>query len=80
MILFGASVQMAGLYTMGGLGTASNPSHGIKSGIISTMVIFSFGYSFGWAPMAHTLSAEIPSAKLRDMTYRSASVLNIATQ
>lgn len=80
MILCGACVQVAALMTMGGLGTAVNPGYAIKSGIVATMVIFTFGYSFGWAPAAHIISAEIPNNRARDMTYRSASVLNIATQ
>lgn len=44
------------------------------------MVIFNHGYSLGWAPVMHILSAEIPNTRCRDMTYRCASVLNIATQ
>lgn len=80
MILTGASVQLAALMTMGGLGTVKNPWHGIKSGIVSTMVIFNFGYSFGWAPAAHIISAEIPNNRARDMTYRTASVINISIQ
>lgn len=80
MILCGTCVQVAALMTMGGLGTAANPGHAIKSGIVATMVIFNFGYSFGWAPAAHILSAEIPNTRARDMTYRTASVLNISVQ
>jgi len=79
MIHFGSVVQIAALMTMGALGTVT-PTFGIKSGIIATMVIFNFGYSFGWAPTSHTLSAEVPNMRARDMTYRTASVLNIATQ
>lgn len=79
-MLLGASVQVSALMTMGGLGTISNPSNEIKAGIVSMMVIFTFGYAVGWAPTAHILSAEIPALTVRDMTYRSASVLNIATQ
>ncbi|CZS79582.1 unnamed protein product [Fusarium graminearum] len=79
-VLLGASVQVSALMTMGGLGTISNPSNEIKAGIVSMMVIFTFGYAVGWAPTAHILSAEIPALTVRDMTYRSASVLNIATQ
>ncbi|GAM36936.1 hypothetical protein TCE0_022r06424 [Talaromyces pinophilus] len=71
---------MASCLTMGGLGTAANPSDNIKAGIIAMMVVFTFGYSIGWAPTAHILSAEIPSTSMRDMTYRTASVLNIAVQ
>ncbi|KEF58701.1 uncharacterized protein A1O9_06627 [Exophiala aquamarina CBS 119918] len=80
MILAGTCVQVAALMTMGGLGTASHPGFKIKSGIVATMVVFNFGYSFGWAPAAHILSAEVPNTRARDMTYRTASVLNIATQ
>jgi SP family sugar:H+ symporter-like MFS transporter len=79
MILTGASIQVAALMTMGGLGTAS-PTYGIKSGIIAMMVVFNHGYSLGWAPVMHILSAEIPSTRCRDVTYRFASVLNIITQ
>lgn len=78
--MFGAIIQMAACLTMGGLGTAANPSDSIKAGIIAMMVVFTFGYSIGWAPTAHILSAEIPSTSMRDMTYRTASVLNIAVQ
>lgn len=78
--MFGAAIQMASCLTMGGLGTAANPSDSIKAGIIAMMVVFTFGYSIGWAPTAHILSAEIPSTSMRDMTYRTASVLNTAVQ
>jgi MFS transporter, SP family, sugar:H+ symporter len=66
--------------TMGGLGTISDPSNGVAAGIISMMVIFIHGYSLGWAPGCHLISSEIPNLRVRDMTYRTASVLNIATQ
>ena len=66
--------------TMGGLGTIVGPSDQVKAGIVAMMVVTTFGYSLGWAPTAHILSAEIPSTTHRDMTYRTASVLNIATQ
>ncbi|TPX12979.1 uncharacterized protein E0L32_006624 [Thyridium curvatum] len=79
-LLVGASIQAAAMMTMGGLGTASNITGGMKIGIVSMMVVSSFGYSLGWAPTAHILSAEIPSTRCRDMTYRTASVLNVATQ
>lgn len=79
-LLVGASIQAAAMMTMGGLGTASNITGGMKIGIVSMMVVTSFGYSLGWAPTAHILSAEIPSTRCRDMTYRTASVLNVATQ
>ncbi|KXJ90387.1 general substrate transporter [Microdochium bolleyi] len=80
MIHVGATIQLIAVMTMGGLGTVTPATFGTKTGIIATMVIFSFGYSFGWAPTSHTLSAEVPSTRARDMTYRTASVINIAIQ
>ncbi|KAH8883692.1 general substrate transporter [Thozetella sp. PMI_491] len=79
-VLFGACVQAAATITMGGLGTAANQTSDIKAGIVAMMVVFTFGYSIGWAPTAHIISAEIPSTRMRDMTYRTASVLNISVQ
>ncbi|KAH6664752.1 general substrate transporter [Plectosphaerella plurivora] len=79
-VFVGASVQTAALMTMGGIGTATVLTHSLKSGIIAMMVVFTFGYSLGWAPTSHILSPEIPNTKARDMTYRTASVLNIAVQ
>lgn len=80
MILTGATIQVAALMTMDGLGTAAQQTFAIKSGIVAMMVIFNHGYSLGWALVMHILSAEIPNTRYRDMTYRFASVLNIATQ
>ncbi|KEF58109.1 uncharacterized protein A1O9_06032 [Exophiala aquamarina CBS 119918] len=80
LLLVGGTVQSAALMTMGGLGTVNDPSRGIKSGIIAMQVIFVTGYFIGWASIVHTLSAELPSSKLRDLTYRTASVVNVITQ
>ncbi|KAH7035807.1 general substrate transporter [Microdochium trichocladiopsis] len=80
MIHIGATIQVIAVMTMGALGTVTPSTFAIKTGIITTMVIFSFGYSFGWAPTSHTLSAEVPSTRARDMTYRTASVINISIQ
>lgn len=80
LLLMGGTVQSAALMTMGGLGTVNDPSRSIKSGIIAMQVIFVTGYFIGWASIVHTLSAELPSSKLRDMTYRTASVVNVTTQ
>ncbi|KAF9874435.1 vegetative cell wall protein gp1 [Colletotrichum karsti] len=80
VIFFGGSIQMAGLFAMGGLGLTSNPSVPVKSAIVAMMVVMTAGFTLGWAPTSHVLSAEIPSMRLRDITYRTASVFNIAMQ
>lgn len=80
MTLIGANIQAWALMTMGGLGTAAQQTFAIKSEVVAMMVIFNHSYTLGWAPVMHILSARIPNARCRDMTYGCASVLHIATQ
>lgn len=65
---------------MGGLGLTQNPSVPVKSAIVAMMIVMTTGFTLGWAPTSHVLSAEIPSMRLRDITYRTASVVNIIMQ
>lgn len=76
----GAVIQCGGLFTMGGLGTRSNPTRAVKSGIVAMVSIFQVGFCLGWAPLSHVVAAEIPTQRLRDMTYALGSVFNIAIQ
>lgn len=80
MLFIGSIIQCAALLTMGGLGTVNGQNNAIKSGVVAMMVIFVSGYYVGWASIVHTLSAELPSTRLRDITYRVASIFNICTQ
>lgn len=80
LLLIGASIQCAALMIMGSLGTVKNPSHAVLSGVVAMMIIFLIGFYVGWASIVHTLSAELPSSGLRDITYRTASIINIITQ
>lgn len=81
MLFLGGSIQIASLFVMGGLGASSpDPSDSFKLGIVCMLTIFGFGFCAGWAPVSHILSAEIPSTRLRDMTYRTASAVNIIIQ
>ncbi|KAF6834706.1 vegetative cell wall protein gp1 [Colletotrichum plurivorum] len=80
VIFFGGSIQTAGLFAMGGLGLAPDPSVPVKSAIVAMMIVMTMGFTLGWAPTSHVLSAEIPSIRLRDVTYRTASVVNIVMQ
>lgn len=48
---------------MGGLGTVAVLSHSYKVGI-SAMLTVSYGsFCFGWAPIYHILTGEIPSSR-----------------
>lgn len=80
MLFFGGAIQVAALYTMAGLGTPKEVTPGMQQGIIAMLAIFGFGFSSGWAPVSHILTAEIPSSRLRDKTYRTASAVNIIIQ
>ena len=42
--------------------------------------IFGVGFSLGWAPLSHVVTAEVPTSRLRDQTYATASVFNIVIQ
>lgn len=79
MLVSGGIVQAAALMTMGGLGTVSNASYEVRSAIVVMMVLYGTSFTFGWAPLVHTLSTELPSARLRDVTYRCGALVNVAT-
>lgn len=66
--------------TMGGLGTVTDPSFSIRTGIVTMVTIFGVGFQLGWAPLSHVVAAEIPTNRLRDLTYALGSVFNIAIQ
>lgn len=65
---------------MGGLGTPKTVTPQKKSGIVAVLTIFNVGFYVGWAPVSHIISAEVPTSRLRDMTYRLASAVNIFCQ
>ncbi|RSL96403.1 hypothetical protein CEP52_011509 [Fusarium oligoseptatum] len=80
LLVAGALIQTASLMTMGGLGTVENPSQSVRTGIVVTVTLFTFGFSLGWAPLSHVVAAEIPTTGLRDLTYALGSVFNIVIQ
>lgn len=65
---------------MGGLGTVKNPDFQIRTGIATMVTIFGVGFQLGWAPLSHVVAAEIPTTRLRDMTYAFGAIFNIAIQ
>lgn len=80
LMLAGAVVQLGALMTMGGLGTVSDPSLAIMSGITAMVTVFGVGFQLGWAPLSHVVAAEIPTTRLRDATYAFGAIFNIAIQ
>lgn len=78
--MIGGSVQAVALFAMGIIGVVVPMSTAKNSAIVAMMILFIVGWTMGWSPNSHTLSAEIPNQRLRDMSYRTASVVNILMQ
>ncbi|KAH7141279.1 hypothetical protein B0J13DRAFT_503559 [Dactylonectria estremocensis] len=78
LLLCGSFVQASALLIMGGLGMIEKTTISVKSGIIATMMIFAAGYTAAWGQLSHTITAELPSAEVRDMTYATGSLLAIS--
>ncbi|KAI9732081.1 MAG: hypothetical protein M1834_004177 [Cirrosporium novae-zelandiae] len=79
LLLAGSIVQIAGLFTMGGLGTPETITPEMKSGIVACLIVFAFGFSLGWAPLTYVVASEVPALRLRDMSQRTAGMVNIVT-
>lgn len=77
LLLAGAVTQLAALITMGSLGTVANPSVQIKTGIVSTLTIFGFGFGLGWAPLTFVVTTELPALRLRDQSQRVVGLVNV---
>lgn len=51
------------MFVMGSLGTISEPNKGIKIGITAMLSLNYYAFVFGWAPIYHIISAEIPNSR-----------------
>jgi len=76
----GAALQTAVLFTMGSLGTVTPQTQATGTGIVAMLTIFGAGFQLGWAPLSHVVAAEIPTTRLRDVTYALGSLFNIVIQ
>lgn len=66
LLLIGSAVQSITMFVMGGLGTLDAPSKGIKIGITAMLSLNYYGFVFGWAPIYHIISGEIPNSRKCD--------------
>ncbi|RSL74164.1 hypothetical protein CEP53_000500 [Fusarium sp. AF-6] len=80
LLMIGGSIQAVALMAMGIIGTVVPASNAKNSAIVAMMIIFVVGWTCGWSPNSHILSAEIPNQRLRDMSYRAGSVVNVTMQ
>lgn len=77
VLIFSAFLQTAALLTMGGLGTSDSSITAAKSGIVAMLLLYDFGWSFGFAPLAYVVAAELPSPYLREYTLRVAYTVKL---
>lgn len=75
-----STMQTAALITMGALGTTDSSNVSAKQGIVVMLVIYSFSWSLGWAPLVYVLGAELPSSPLREMTLQIAYFVKLITE
>ena len=73
-------LQTVSLMTMGGLGTADSSNLDAKKGIVAMLLLFSFSWSLGWAPLVYVIGAELPSSPLREMTLQIAYTVKLITE
>lgn len=70
MIFISSLLQIVSLMTMGALGVQGDPPAPVREGIVSMVLVFSFGYSVGWAPLTYLIGTEVPSPQKREYTLR----------
>ncbi|KAJ5653887.1 hypothetical protein N7490_000890 [Penicillium lividum] len=75
-----SGLQTVALMTMGGLGTADSSNVDAKKGIVAMLLLFSFSWSLGWAPLTYVIGAELPSSPLREMTLQIAYTVKLITE
>lgn len=82
LLIASSFLQTAALMIMGGLGVlahasdtatgAAAASTNYKAGIVAMLILYSFGWSVGYAPLAYVVATELPSPFLREYTLRVA--------
>jgi hypothetical protein len=80
MLNVSSSLQTVFMMTMGALGTAAPSNTGAKKGIVAMLLLYSFSWSLGWAPIVYVLGAELPSPPLREMTLQIAYTIKLITE
>ena len=57
--MIGESIQAVSLLAMGVIGAVAPPSHAKNSSIAAMMLVFIVGWTCGWSPNSHVLSADL---------------------
>ncbi|RFU35070.1 hypothetical protein B7463_g1273, partial [Scytalidium lignicola] len=80
ILIISAFLQTVSLFTMDGLGTADSSNTTAKAGIVAMLLLYSFGWSCGYAPLAYVVAAELPSPYLREYTLRVAYTVKLVME
>ncbi|KIW46759.1 uncharacterized protein PV06_02403 [Exophiala oligosperma] len=80
MIHVSGLLQVGALFAMGALGVHVHDTLPERRGIVAMLLVFSFGYSLGWAPLTYLIAAEVPSLALREHTLRLAYTIKLVTE
>jgi MFS transporter, SP family, sugar:H+ symporter len=80
ILLTGSFLQAASMLIIGGFATMTVIPISYRAGMSAMLTIFYGGFCFGWAPIYHIITSEIPNSRMRDMTYTVASVCTVVTQ
>ncbi|KAH9209485.1 sugar transporter [Leptodontidium sp. 2 PMI_412] len=78
LLFIGGTLQGGAILAMGALGTQIT-TYGTKTGIVALLVIFAASFVFAWAQICYVVTTEVPALRLRDMSQRTASIVNVAT-
>lgn len=70
VLITSALLQAIAMLIMGAIGTVDSSISSAKAGIVTMMLLYSFGWSLGYAPLAYVVAAELPSPQLREYTLR----------
>jgi SP family sugar:H+ symporter-like MFS transporter len=71
---------MVAIMIVGALGTIDNPGPQVKIAIVAMVTVFGCGFIFAWAPLTYVVTTEVPALRLRDLSQRTASIVNVFFQ
>lgn len=80
MIHSSGILQVGALMAMGALGVHTTTGLAERRGIVAMLLVFSFGYSLGWAPLTYLIAAEVPSPPMRENTLRLAYTVKLVSE
>ena len=72
-------LQVVKLVIVGVYGAANASVPAVKAGMLAIILLYSFGWSSGYAPLAYVVAAELPSPHLHEYTLRVGYTVKLVT-